>query len=148
MLYAISMIIFYFSIYVLWPLSQIFKVIKYLRLIAVMNLVYITVFTLHIFNFWRGSKSANVGPYLLVDLDRGSKSMGFKSTGTPACVRLSTCNTSSLSTTSKWSIGRDYTCCVMCHCISSPTVYRSDFAKCVEYYLCNLEKNVKVNKLR
>jgi hypothetical protein len=60
--------------FVLWPLSQIFKVIKYFRLIAVMSLVYIVVFTLHtIFNFWKGSKSANVGPYLLVDMDpRGS----------------------------------------------------------------------------
>ena len=58
-----------FLFYVLWPLSQIFKVTKYFRLIAIMNLVYIIVFTLHIFNFWRGSKSANGGPYLLVDLD-------------------------------------------------------------------------------
>ena len=40
--------------YVLWPLSQIFKMIKYFRLIPIMNLVYIIVFTLHIFHFWRG----------------------------------------------------------------------------------------------
>jgi hypothetical protein len=33
------------------PLSQIFKVIKYFRLIPIMNLVYIIVFTLHIFHF-------------------------------------------------------------------------------------------------
>jgi hypothetical protein len=57
----------------LWPLSQIFKMIKYFRLIPIMNLVYIIVFTLHIFNFEGGSKSANGGPYILVDLDpRGS----------------------------------------------------------------------------
>jgi hypothetical protein len=37
--------------YVFWPLSQIFKVIKYFRLIPIMNLVYIIVFTLHIFHF-------------------------------------------------------------------------------------------------
>ena len=65
------------------------------------NLVYIIVSTLHIFNFWRGSKSANGGPYftsrfapppgfisarrfgpggpyLLVDMDRGSKSTGVQ----------------------------------------------------------------------
>ena len=34
-----------------------------------------------------GSKSANGGPNLLVDMDRGSKSTGSKSTGTPAAVR-------------------------------------------------------------
>jgi hypothetical protein len=52
--------------------------------IAIMNLVYIIVFTLHIFNFWRGSKSANGGPYLLVDLDpRGSISTSRFGPGGP-----------------------------------------------------------------
>jgi hypothetical protein len=100
-----------FLFYVLWHLSQLFKVTKYFRLIAIMNLVYIIVFTLHIFNFWRGSKSANGGPYLLVyldprgsistsrfgpggpnllvDMDRGSKSTGSKSTGTPSPQHIS-----------------------------------------------------------
>jgi hypothetical protein len=73
-----------FLFYVLWPLSQIFEVTKYFRLIAIMNLVYIIVFTSHIFNFWRGSKSANGGPYLLVDLDpRGSISTSRFGPGAP-----------------------------------------------------------------
>ena len=71
-------------------------------MIAIMNLVYIIGFTLHIFNFEGGSKSANGGSYLLIDLDpRGSiplvSTSGYglgikiygganqaKSTGTPA----------------------------------------------------------------
>jgi hypothetical protein len=73
MLYAISMIVFYFSILRFVAFITNIKVIKYFRLIAIMNLVYIIVFTLHIFNFEGGSKSANGGQYLLVDLDlRGS----------------------------------------------------------------------------
>ena len=75
---------FYFTFWHLWPLSQIFKVTKYFRLIAIVNLVYIIVFTLHIFNFWRGSKSANGGPNLLVDLDpRGSISTSRFGPGGP-----------------------------------------------------------------
>ena len=95
--------------YVLWPLSQIFKMIKYFRLIPIMNLVYIIVFTLHIFNFEGGSKSANGGPYilvgldprgsistsrfgpggpnLLVDMDRGSKSTGVQINWDTGCSR-------------------------------------------------------------
>ena len=70
--------------YVLWPLSQIFKMIKYFRLIPIMNLVYIIVFTLHIFNFEGGSKFANGGPYILVDLDpRGSISTSRFGPGGP-----------------------------------------------------------------
>ena len=70
--------------YVLWPLSQIFKMIKYFRLIPIMNLVYIIVFTLHIFNFEGGSKSANGGPYILVGLDpRGSISTSRFGPGGP-----------------------------------------------------------------
>jgi hypothetical protein len=45
--------------------------IKYFRLIAIINLVYIIVFTLHILTFEGGSKSAIGGPYLQVDLDPG-----------------------------------------------------------------------------
>jgi hypothetical protein len=80
-------------------------VIKYFRLIAIMNLVYIIVFTFIYLTFEGGSKSANGGPYLLVDLDprgsiftsrfgpagpnllvdmdRGPNLRGSKSTGTP-----------------------------------------------------------------
>jgi hypothetical protein len=52
------------------------------RLIAIVNLVYIIVFTLHIFNFWKGVQIRQRGsvftsrfgppacPYPLVDLDQ------------------------------------------------------------------------------
>jgi hypothetical protein len=62
-----SIFVFYF----LWPLSQIFNVIKYFRLIAIMNLVHILLCSHYIYFTFEGGGGPNPPTGVQINCDTG-----------------------------------------------------------------------------